>query len=164
MSHSHLAIRHLVRKLEKQEGRRSVKPQLPAWLIEFADRLSQRFEPFSGVARVGYECINVDNSWEIAFFLGELEIVGGPGDGEMRPVNFRFDLKGLTNEFESVQAMYWNAFPSSHACYDACSDLSLLTVEGLIMGQSVKLQLHAGPPDSVGPGLREFQDGRFELA
>lgn len=163
MSHSHLAIRHLVKKLEMQEGRRSAKPQLPAWLIEFVNRLSQRFEPFSGVARVGYECMQADEIWEVAVFLGELEIVGGAEDGEMHPINFRFDLKGIADEFERIQTLCWNAFPNSHVCFESMADLSFLTLEGYVNGQLIRLQLHAGPPDSIGPGMREHQDGRLEL-
>ena len=146
-----------------QEGRRPSKPQRPAWLSEFVDRLSQRFEPFSGVARVGYECMQSDSIWELAIFLGELEIVGGADDGEMRPVNFRFNLKDIINEFDEIRSMYWNAFPNSHVCFDSLVDLSFLTIEGVIQSNPVRLQLHAAPPDSIGPGLREHQDGRLEL-
>jgi len=163
LSHSHLAIRHLVRKLEKQEERRAAKPQLPAWLTQFVDRLSQRFEPFSGVARVGFECMQAEKVWELAIFLGEMEIVGGAEDGEMRPINFRFDLKSITSEFEEVQSIFWNAFPNSHVCFDSMADLSFLTIEGVVQSQTIRLQLHAGPPDSIGPGMREHSDGRLEL-
>jgi len=163
LSHSHLAIRHLVKKLEMQEGRRSSKPSRPAWLSEFVDRFSQRFEPFSGVARVGYECMQSEGVWEIAIFLGELEIVGGADDGEMRPVNFRFNLKEIAGEFDEIRSLYWNAFPNSHVCFDSMADLSFLTIEGIVNSNPVRLQLHAGPPDSIGPGLREHQDGRLEL-
>ncbi len=164
MSHSHLAIRHLVRKLELQEGRRiSNKPPLPRWIVEFAERLSERFEPFSGVARVGYECVQGDQGYELAIFLGELEKVGGAEDGQLRPINFRFDLKDLSNEFDSISSISWNAFPNSHVCFDSMADLSFLTVDGVVNGHPIRLQLHAGPPDSIGPGLREHQDGRLEL-
>lgn len=146
-----------------QEGRRSIKPQRPAWLSEFVDRLAQRFEPFSGVARVGYECMQSDQVWELAIFLGELEIVGGAEDGEMRPVNFRFNLQDITGEFDEVRSIFWNAFPNSHVCFESMADLSFLTIEGVVQTQIIKLQLHAGPPDSIGPGLREHQDGRLEL-
>ncbi|WP_437227651.1 hypothetical protein SH661x_000484 [Planctomicrobium sp. SH661] len=163
MSHSHLAIRHLVRKLEMQEGRRSSKPQLPAWMTQFVDRLSDRFEPFSGVARVGYECSQSEGVWNLAVFLGELEIVGGAEDGELRPVNFRFDLNEISRDFETVEGVYWNAFPNSHVCFESMADLSFLSIEGMVQGQPVRVHLHAGPPDSVGPGLREHPDGRLEL-
>lgn len=163
LSHSHLAIRHLVKKLEMQAGQRPAKPQKPAWLSEFVDRMAQRFEPFSGVARVGYECQQSEEIWELAVFLGELEIVGGAEDGKMRPVNFRFDLKNLTCEFDEIRSIYWNAFPNSHVCFESMADLSFLTIEGVVRSRIVRLQLHALPPDSVGPGLREYKDGRLEL-
>ncbi len=163
MSHSHLAIRHLVRKLEKSPQRRPVKQNLPNWLAELIDELSSRFEPFNGVARVGYECQQSESGWELALFLGEHETVGGAEDGELRPINFRFDVLDLTRHFDAVASLRWNAFPSSHVCFESMADLSFLTLEGTIQGQLVRLQVHAGPPDSVGPAIREHQDGRVEL-
>lgn len=146
-----------------QAGRRPSRPELPVWLRKFADNVSQRFEPFSGVARVGYECVQSEGVWELAVFLGETEIMGGAEDGELRPINFRFDLKDLAMEFQTVHSMHWNAFPNSHVCFELMADLSFLSIEGMVEGQLVRLQLHAGPPDSVGPGIREYQDGRLEL-
>jgi len=163
LSHSHLAIRHLVKKLEMSETRRTIKQSLPEWLVQFVDRLSARFEPFSGVARVGYECQNSDTGWEIALFLGEHEVVGGPDDGQMKPVNFRFDISEIQQNFDRIDGIFWNAFPNSHVCYESMADLSFLTIQGEIEGHSVRIQLHAGPPDSIGPALRQYPDGRLEL-
>lgn len=164
MSHSHLAIRHLVRKLEKENGHRSSRPRVPDWLMNLVDSLSQRFEPFNGVARVGYECQQSEQGWELALFLGERELVGGADDGELRPVNFRFDLRGIEGHFDTLTAVTWNAFPSSHVCFEDMADLSVVTIEGTVQGHAVRLQIHAGPPDVVGPGVREYLDGRLELA
>jgi hypothetical protein len=145
------------------ESRRTAKPTLPTWLVQFIDHISDRFEPFSGVARVGYECHHTEYGWEIALFLGEHEVVGGPDDGHMRPVNFRFNLTELTSSLDKVEEIFWNAFPNSHVCYDAMADLSFLTIVGITAGQKIRLQLHASPPDTIGPALREYPDGRMEL-
>ncbi|WP_092049688.1 hypothetical protein [Planctomicrobium piriforme] len=163
MSHSHLAIRHLVKQLELSDTRRTTRPALPVWLVQFIDDFSQRFEPFNGVARVGYECQQSEQCWEVALFLGEHEVIGGPQDGQMRPINFRFDLKEIGKSFQTLEGMNWNAFPNSHVCYESMADLSFLTIEGLVSGQKVRVQLHAGPPDSIGPAIRQYPDGRVEL-
>ncbi len=144
-------------------NRRATKPTLPEWLLQFVDNLSDRFEPFSGVARVGYECQNSETGWEIALFLGEHEVVGGPEDGQMKPVNFRFDITSIHQSFDQVDGIYWNAFPNSHVCYESMADLSFLTIQGQVSGNVVRVQLHAGPPDSIGPALRQYPDGRLEL-
>ncbi len=163
MGHSHLAIRHLVKKLEMAEARRTAKPSLPEWLVQLIDGISQIFEPFSGVARVGYECQKSEQGWEVALFLGEHEVVGGPDDGQMRPVNFRFNISEIAQHFDSIGPIYWNAFPNSHVCYEAVADLSFLTIEGTSHEQTIRIQLHAGPPDCIGPALRQYPDGRLEL-
>ncbi|WP_437204083.1 hypothetical protein [Planctomicrobium sp. SH664] len=163
MSHSHLAIRHLVKKLEMSGERKSQKPQLPAWLINFVEEFSERFEPFSGVARVGYECLKGESGWQVSLFLGEHEIVGGPGDGELRPVNFRFDLGQLTRHFDSIEGLFWNAFPNSNVCFEHLSDLSFLTIEGTVHGVPIRVQIHAGPSEAAGPAMRQYVDGRMEV-
>lgn len=163
MSHSHLAIRHLVRKLEMGEPRKPIKANLPAWLVQFVEDLAQRFEPFRGVARAGYECLTSESGWEVALFLGEQEMMGGADDGQLRPINFRFNLLNLTACFDVVDTLFWNAFPSSHVCFEDVADLSFLAIEGIVHSERVRVQIHAGPPDSVGPGLRQHADGRLEL-
>lgn len=145
------------------ERRRPAKPTLPEWLVEFINTVSERFEPFSGVARVGFECQKSENGWEIALFLGEHEVVGGADDGHVKPVNFRFDLNQLSNCFDHVTQVFWNVFPNSHVCQEVVSDLSFVTIEGHVQTQQVRLQLHAGPPDTAGPALRQYPDGRLEL-
>jgi hypothetical protein len=160
---SHLAVRHLVRQLELAPPRGTSKPSPPDWLLQLADRLAERFEPFSGVARVGFVCSHGDAGWELALFLGENEIVGGPEDGHLLPVNFRFDLHRLQSEFDDIVGIYWNAFPSSHACFEEGTDLSFLAIEGMVNGHPLRIQVHAGPPDSVGPAIKQHADGRMEI-
>jgi len=163
VSHSHLAIRHLVRQLETSGPRKISKPQLPAWLVQFVEQFSERFEPFSGIARVGYQCLRSDDAWELSLFLGEHEIIGGPGDGERHSVNFRFDLFQLTRHFETVQNVSWNAFPNSSVCFEEIADLSFLTIEGIVQGERLRVQIHAGPSEPTGPAMRQYGDGRLEV-
>ncbi|MCA8991674.1 MAG: hypothetical protein KDA88_06830 [Planctomycetaceae bacterium] len=167
MSHSHLPIRHLIRHIEKTRmNGHSDAPSsksTPAWMQRFVDGITDLFEPFSGVARVGFECAHATEAWEISVFLGEKELVGGPTDGRMEATNFRFDLFGIRNCFTEIQSMQWNAFPNSHVCFDEAADLSFITVAGQYEGNFIRLQVHATPPDCVGPAIREYADGRVEM-
>ncbi|MCA9079087.1 MAG: hypothetical protein KDA58_00950 [Planctomycetaceae bacterium] len=171
MSHSHLPIRHLVRQIEKSRELRDLgtvsvesdQRTTPERLLTFIEQVAERFEPFQGVARVGFEACHADDAWEIAMFLGEKELMGGATDGRLVPINFRFDLGNLTNCFSKVTGLFWNAFPNSHVCFEDAADLSFVTVEGDVEEYHVRLQLHAAPPDCVGPAFREHCDGRVEL-
>lgn len=164
MGHSHLAIRHLVRQLESGLERKSARRPAPEWLLRLVGDLAEHFEPFSGVARVGFEFQQGDAGWEITLFLGENEVVGGPEDGETRPVNFRFNLLDVPRRFDRIDRFAWNAFPGNAHAFDDGGDLSLLTMEGLVGDQKVSLQVLAGPPESLGPAIRQHPDGRMELA
>jgi hypothetical protein len=159
--HSHLAIRHLIRHVAERRQNGIGQPVLPANLVSLIDDVCQMFEPFTGVARAGYECFYGDDRWEIAVFLGENEAVGGSQDGELAPVNFRFDVHGLTRLFEKVHAVSWNAIPCTYQDEDSYE--SFLTIDGVAAGERVGLQVHALPPGEVGPAMRQHQDGRLEL-
>ncbi len=163
MSRSHLAVRHLLRQLELKREKGMSSQIIPNWFSQFIDAISERFEPFSGVARVGYECAFSEGGWEISIFLGETELVGGADDGRMLPVNFRFDLTGVVQQFDQLDGMHWNAFPNSPVETEQPSDLSFVTITGTIQGEKVLIQLHATPPNPVGPGIRQHSDGRLEL-
>lgn len=163
MSHSHLAIRHLVKQLELSRESGETRQPLPTWLIDFVEEVAELFEPFSGVARAGYECMSSDTGWEVAMFLGEHEIVGGAMDGHMQAVNFRFNISDFYQRFDSIEAFHWNAFPNSHVCFEDSTDLSFMTVDGIVNGSQIRLQIHAAPPETVGPALKQHQDGRVEV-
>ena len=160
MSHSHLAIRHLIRQVEEYAGRRGER-KAPAWVVEFVEQAAALFEPFSGVARPGFECCRAENRWEIALFLGKTEVVGGPDDGHLSPVNFMFDVAALSRLFERVDALRWNAFPDCHVCNEGEMDLSFLVAEGQVRGELVSVQVHAGPPNAAGPALKRDTDGSY---
>ncbi len=163
MSHSHLAIRHLVKQLELSHKSGESRQPLPTWLINFVEEVAQLFEPFSGVARAGYEVMSSDSGWEVALFLGEHEMIGGADDGRMQAVNFRFDMTPLYHSFTQIDAFHWNAFPNSHVCFEDSTDLSFMTIDGIVNQTRVRLQIHAAPPETVGPSLKQYQDGRVEI-
>ncbi len=160
MSHSHLAIRHLIRQVEESAGRRGERKP-PAWLADFVESAAGLFEPFSGIARPGFECRRGEDRWEIALFLGKTEVVGGPQDGELTPVNFMFDAAGLSRLFERLDTLRWNAFPDCHVCSEEELDLSFLIAEGLVQGELVSVQIHAGPPHAAGPAMKRYSDGSY---
>lgn len=159
MSHSHLAIRHLIRQVDDYAARRSGARKLPDWLTAFVQQAADLFEPFSGVARPGFECRREADRWEISVFLGKTEAVGGRDDGAQTAVNFAFDVHGLMRLFGTLHTLRWNAFPDCGGCVDEMLDLSFLLAEGAVHGEQVSLQIHAGPPDDAGPGLKQYDDG-----
>jgi hypothetical protein len=160
LAHSHLVIRHLVKGLEAR-GREAIDIRLPETIETFVTAVAELFEPFSGEARVGYECNFADDSFEISMFVGAREIVGGPLDGHQEPQNFRFNLQGLFDRFDSIQSFLWNALPHSPL---QDGGLSFVVVEGKVQGHVVRLQLHPTAPDEIGPAIREYADGTVELA
>jgi len=110
VSHSHLALQHLIHKIDSADPRQK-RSTAPAWLPEFVDRVADFFEPYIDVGRVGYECAPNAERWEISMYLGATEAVGGRVDGEVRSVAFQFDLAGLSAIFESVAEFRWNRIP-----------------------------------------------------
>jgi hypothetical protein len=161
--HSHLAIRHLIRHVAERRQNGMGQPILPPSLTNFIDEVCQLYEPFQGVARAGYECLYGDDRWEIAVFLGETEAIGGPLDGELHPVSFRFDVRALTALFDEVHSLSWNAIPTASQWEPNGQFETFLTIEGIARDQRISLQVHALPPDSAGPGMRRHVDGRLEL-
>ncbi len=159
MAHSHLVIRHLVKGLEAR-GREAIDIRIPETIDTFVTAVAELFEPFSGTARVGYECNFADDSFEISMFVGAREIVGGPLDGHQEAQNFRFNLQGLFDRFDSIQSFLWNALPHSPLLDGG---LSFVVVEGTVQGHIVRLQLHPTAPDEMGPAIREYADGTVEL-
>jgi hypothetical protein len=160
LPHSHLAIRHLIRQLEIRG--RSPRPHTPPeWLKDLLHQAADFFDPCSGDARAGYECRQTPNGWEAAIFLGANECVGGRDDGRIQPANFRFDVRALLERFDRTESVTWSAFPESDAATP--SDRSFLTVTGIVGSERVTLQICAGPPESCGPAMKIYSDGRYEL-
>ncbi len=160
MAHSHIVIRHLVQGLEAR-GRDAINIRIPEVIEIFVHQVADLFEPFSGAARVGYECNFADGSFEISMFIGAREIVGGPLDGRQESQNFRFNLQGLFDRFDSIQSFLWNAIPHSPL---NDGGMSFVVIEGLVQGHIVRLQLHPTAPEEIGPAMREYANGTVELA
>ncbi len=164
MSHSHIALQHLISKIDSAEpgAKRSTAPR---WLPEFVDRVAELFEPFVDVGRVGYECTPNTERWEISMYLGNTEVVGGKGDGEVRPVAFQFDLARLEAIFDNIDECLWNAFPSGMVDDDAsaqANERSNVTVVGRYHEKLVRLKIVCTPPAEAAPGLRQYADGSWE--
>jgi hypothetical protein len=154
-----LRIQHLLQHLENNpRGVRNLRPQ---WISNLIEQVSDLFDPFTEVARVGFDCRVTDGRWEVALYLGRTELIGGRHDGSAELVNFRFDLLGLCRYFHSIERLEWNAVPqaSEHLGDDQGS---LVLLEGHWEENPVILQIHAVPPDQAGPGLKRFPDGRCE--
>jgi hypothetical protein len=118
VSHSHIALQHLISKIDSAEPR-AKRATGPVWLSEFVDQIAELFEPFVDVGRVGFECAPNTERWEISMFLGSTEVVGGKVDGEVRPVAFQFDLVRLETIFDHIDECHWSAFPAGTAADDA---------------------------------------------
>ncbi|MBI3861879.1 MAG: hypothetical protein HY290_08275 [Planctomycetia bacterium] len=164
MSHSHLALQHLIHQIDTA-GPRQKRATPPAWLPEFVDQVAELFEPFVDVGRVGYECTPSTERWEISMYLGATEAVGGKVDGEVRSVAFQFDLQRLSAIFDAVDEFRWNAFPSGTTDVDQgvpSSERTFVSVNGRFHDNTVRLRLFCTPPAEVSPGLRHFADGTWE--
>ncbi len=159
MSRSQLGPKFFLDQLNS--GERASKPKaLPAWLKEWLQQVADLFEPFSGTARAGYECFHAGSTWEASLFLGQNETLGGRHDGQLLPVNFRFDVCSLSGLFDEISSLRWNAFPDGFVFRDAGFPMeSFLLAEGTVKTEGIRLQIQALPPDAIGPGLQFLPNG-----
>lgn len=162
MSHSHLAVAHLVKQLESTVARRS-RRQGPRWLTEFVDRVADSFEPLDEVGRVGYQCAPGTECWEVLMYLGRTEVVGGSRDGDAHAVAFQFDVKALYGVFERVEAIRWNVIPPGADLAQA-EPASMIDVEGTFKQSRVMLRVMSTAPAEAHPGMRRHADGTWEPA
>lgn len=166
MSHSHLPVQHLIRKVElqaaspKPKNRRDVRP---IWLTGFIEQVSELFETYLDPGRVGFECRMDDTRWHIALFLGSAEFVGGVDDGRLQHLDFRFDVCRLYQLFQRVDKLVWNVFPPEPIDEDAPCPCSNLHAEGMVGTEPVVLRVYAFAPEEAGPGLRCKENGSWEL-
>lgn len=160
MSHSHLPLRHLLKKIETAgpRPRRDVRPQ---WITALIDTVAELFEPYTDVGRVGFECSLASDRWEISMYLGKTEFVGGRSDGETKTVDFQFDLLKLLEQFSQVDALMWNAL-SGHRPDAEPDECSFLALEGRHGEHALCLRVFCRPPEQAGPGLRRHADGSWE--
>ncbi len=161
MSHSHLGVRHFLAQIETDRSRRTNRKSRPEWLDGLVEEAAASFEPLSGVARVGYECLPDEGSWNVTVYLGAVEMVGGKSDGHTRLPDFRCDLKRLLEQFARIDELEWTVWPEGPGD-GGPAQLSVVTVGGLVGTTRVCLQVRSSAPEALGPGLREFPDGRVE--
>jgi hypothetical protein len=154
-----LRIQHLLKHLETNP--RSSKDLRPQWVTDLIDQISELFDPHTEVARVGFDCRVVDGRWEVGLYLGRTEMVGGRHDGSAELVNFRFDLLRLSRYFTTVERLEWDAMPQASASTGTTKN-SLVVLDGTWESHPVTLQIHAIPPEQIGPGLKRYPDGRCE--
>ena len=160
MSHSHLPIKHLLRRIETMplRPRRDVRPE---WVTQLIGEVAELFEPFTDIGRVGYDCRVTDDRWEVGMYLGTTELVGGKADGDVQHVDFQFDLMRLYRLFSQIDLLQWNAFPQSPSA-DSEFECSFIALEGKFNQNPLRLRVFCTPPTEAGPGLRHHTDGTWE--
>jgi hypothetical protein len=164
VSHSHLALQHLINKIDSA-GSRPKRLTGPVWLPEFVDQVAELFEPFVDVGRVGFECVPNTERWDVSMYLGSTEVVGGRVDGELRPVAFQFDLARLETIFDRIDECHWSAFPAGTVAEDAepvAAERSFVTIVGRYRENLLRLRVFGAPPADTAPGLRQYADGTWE--
>lgn len=156
MPHSHMPVKHLLSQLENFEPRRGNRDVRPAWVTGLIDAVADLFEPVdSDVGRVGFDCQFAEERWIVEMYLGAMEVVGGPDDGNLRHVDFRFELQSLQALFDEVEQMHFTALPGDPAGDTRAS----LLVEGRVGDDRVRLHVYAVPPAAAGPAFRILPDG-----
>lgn len=157
LSHSHLLVHHLLKQLENHKRDRRERDRRPEWLSALVHQTAALFEPFSGVARVGYECELTPHGWEARLFLGSTEIVGGRDDGQARLNSFEFDFGRLAEGFTRLDEFRWNVCTTIDG-----SAGSFVTIRGLVDEHLVCLKIYSRPPQDAGPAFRQLPDGTLE--
>ncbi len=161
MSHSHLGARHRLAQIETDRSCRTNRDKRPEWLNGLIEEAAASFEPLAGVARVGYECLPDERGWSLSLYLGTVEVVGGKSDGQTRRPDFRCDLKRLLEQFARIDELEWTVWPQGLG-NGALREQSVITIGGMVGTSPVRLRVRSSAPETIGPGLREFPDGRVE--
>lgn len=132
----------------------------PAWLSGLVEEVAQLFEPLTDVARVGFESEQEEETWVVRMYLGMTEVVGGPLDGQLRPMSFDFDLHPMLGHFHDINELSWSVFPDG--AEDVDEPQAYITLSGKFQENAVRFHIFAVPPGDLGPGMRIYPDGRFE--
>ena len=155
MPHSHLLVEHLLRQLgPRTAGERASRDTRPAWLAAFVERVSDLFEPASGLGRVGFDCRPVEGRWHAAVFLGATEVVGGPQDGLLRPAGFSLDLLAVQERFDRVDDLSLYAADEGGG-----GPRPRISVRGEVAGNPLTLEILAAPPAGSTPGFKRYAGG-----
>lgn len=155
-----MPVKHLLKHLESYRHRRNNRDIRPAWVTEFVNAAAELFEPMDEVGRVGFDCQVADDCWEVALYLGSTEIVGGREDGQFRYSGFDFDLRALMAQFHEIENIQMSA--GDEAAEISSLLRAMVTIEGRIDANRLRVRVHSIPPGDVGPGLRRHVDGRCD--
>lgn len=161
VNHSHLPIQHLIRQVERQRSGHEKRDLRPRWLSDFINEIADLFDPYSGLARAGFDCRLVDEQWITDIYLGTRKMVGGGEDGRIRYTNFRFDLHALIQRFEIINRLDWHALPEAGETGHTTSN-SFLAIDGHVYNNPLLLQIFSIPPTEAGPALWQYPDGRCD--
>jgi hypothetical protein len=161
MTHSHLGPRHLLAQIDAHRSQRTNRDIRPDWLNGLIEEAAASFEPLAGVARVGYECQPDEGGWSISIYLGTVEMVGGKADGHTARPGFRCDLKQLLLRFARIDSLEWLCEPPRSET-GIVLEQSAIDIRGLVGTSPVYLRVRSTAPETIGPGLRQFPDGRVE--
>jgi hypothetical protein len=157
-----MPVKHLLKHLESYRNRRNNRDIRPAWVTQFVNSAAELFEPVEDVGRVGFDCQIVDDCWEVALYLGSTEIVGGREDGESRYSGYYFDVRALMALLHEVEEMQLASTADSDYEDVASVPRTVLTIDGRIDENRLRVRVHSIPPADVGPGLRRHVDGRCD--
>ncbi len=157
MSHSHLPLKHLLKRLETR-GPRPNRDIRPDWISRLIDDIAELFEPFTDVGRVGFDCRVVGDRWDVGMYLGKTELLGGAADGDLQCVSFQFDILRLYGLFDQVETFHWNAYPGTSDALES----SWIAMTAAYQAHPVSVRILCVPPSEAGPGLRRRPDGSWD--
>jgi hypothetical protein len=161
LSRSHLSARHLLQQIETDRSKRAKRDIRPQWLTALVESAAELFEPVAEVGRVGFDCRLDEQGWLATLYLGAVELIGGKTDGQTQRPGFQFDLKALLECFSRVDLLSWSVLDHADGEADP-GPRSLLSIDGRVGENRVRMAIHSTSPAPVGPGLRRLPNGRFE--
>jgi len=158
-----MPLKHLLKQVEIYRNKRKNRDLRPEWVLQLIDEVADLFEPLDEIGRVGYDCQLSEECWNIGMYMGSTEHMGGPQDGLSQNSNFDFNLNALMAKFTELHRLCWSATPDNNHS-DGQQSCSMITLEGTVQNEQVRLQLYSIPPQEAGPGFRCYADGHFEEA
>ena len=160
-----MPVKHLLTQLEHYNTRRNNRDVRPAWVTQFVNEAAELFEPLDDVGRVGFDCQIADDRWDVSLYLGSQELVGGREDGQHKSSNFHFDVQGLLGLFGEINGVQFAAYPDGAAegtDEGDCAPCGLITIDGRLNDNLLRVRIYSMPPADIGPGLRRHADGRCD--
>lgn len=130
----------------------------PDWLSRFVHKIAESLRPYDFLAPLGCNVILVDETWEVALFVGATEVVGGRSDGKLIESRFAVDVLALQKEFSLLEEFIWQAHP-----YAEDDEMGpYLQMTGKVNGYKVSLCLCANPPERFEPSrMADVNRGQF---